>query len=540
MLRKLKIGKRLSVAFGIMTLLTVLVGLTAIQRFNSVEVNISNIAEHRLPASLLAGELNKDFLFIRLYTLNLMYAETDAERQRHRDRIRNELDNFKTNIDKVEVFQRTPEGHKVLEQVLKAKDGYDQLHQQILRLNEQRQYTESIALRNAGLNDAAIKVSNAISALADYQQERSLVEANSAKHTIELALSTMIAIVVFAVIGAVVLAYFFSRSLIGPMQNAVAICQRIASGDLTQKFADDAADEAGDMIRSMAVMQQQLQQTLSEINHSSSQLAATSEELSVVTDQSSQTLHQQSQELELAATAVTELTTAIEEVARSASATSSDSETANIKARQGKERVQHTIQTIQTLEGELQQARQGIQQLASRVNEISSVLDVIRGIAEQTNLLALNAAIEAARAGESGRGFAVVADEVRALAHRTQESTKEIERMMHLVQAETQTTVNTMQNSSNRATETLLIAQQAGDALQQIATAIVQINEQNLTIASAAEEQATVAREVDGNLLNIRDLSHQTSAGAHETQASSADLARLAETLNSLVTSFKV
>lgn len=104
MLRKLKIGKRLSVAFGIMTLLTVLVGLTAIQRFNSVEVNISNIAEHRLPASLLAGELNKDFLFIRLYTLNLMYAETDAERQRHRDRIRNELDNFKTNIDKVEVF----------------------------------------------------------------------------------------------------------------------------------------------------------------------------------------------------------------------------------------------------------------------------------------------------------------------------------------------------------------------------------------------------------------------------------------------------
>jgi len=392
-------------------------------------------------------------------------------------------------------------------------------------------------LRNAGLNDAAIKVSNAISALADYQQERSLVEANSAKHTIELALSTMIAIVVFAVIGAVVLAYFFSRSLIGPMQNAVAICQRIASGDLTQKFADDAADEAGDMIRSMAVMQQQLQQTLSEINHSSSQLAATSEELSVVTDQSSQTLHQQSQELELAATAVTELTTAIEEVARSASATSSDSETANIKARQGKERVQHTIQT---LEGELQQARQGIQQLASRVNEISSVLDVIRGIAEQTNLLALNAAIEAARAGESGRGFAVVADEVRALAHRTQESTKEIERMMHLVQAETQTTVNTMQNSSNRATETLLIAQQAGDALQQIATAIAQINEQNLTIASAAEEQATVAREVDGNLLNIRDLSHQTSAGAHETQASSADLARLAETLNSLVTSFKV
>lgn len=214
----------------------------------------------------------------------------------------------------------------------------------------------------------------------------------------------------------------------------------------------------GDLIRAMAQMQQQLKQTIGEINLSSSQLASTPEELSAVTEQSSRTLHQQSQEMELAATAVTELTTAI----------------------------------------------------------------------------------EAARAGDSGRGFAVVADEVRALAHRTQESAKEIERMMQTVQTETLHTVDTMKSSSRRAINTVTVAQKAGDALQQITVDIAQISEQNLTIASAVEEQATVTREVDSNLVNIRDFSLQTATGAHETQASSAELARLAEFLNQLVTQLKV
>lgn len=199
-----------------------------------------------------------------------------------------------------------------------------------------------------------------------------------------------------------------------------------------------------------------------------------------------------------------------------------------------------TIKTVSLLEQDLQLSRESIEKLAQSVNNISTVLDVIRAIAEQTNLLALNAAIEAARAGDSGRGFAVVADEVRALAHRTQESTKEIERMMQTVQTETLHTVDTMKSSSLRAIDTVTMVHKAGDVLQQITIDIAQISEQNLMIASAAEEQATVAREVDSSLVNIRDLSLQTATGANETQASSAELARLAEQLNQLVIQFKV
>jgi methyl-accepting chemotaxis protein len=153
-------------------------------------------------------------------------------------------------------------------------------------------------------------------------------------------------------------------------------------------------------------------------------------------------------------------------------------------------------------------------------------------------MLALNAAIEAARAGESGRGFAVVADEVRALAQRTQQSTTQIESIIESVQKGSQGALDAMHNSNGKTRETLVIAREAGVALSLIAEAITQINERNSSIASATEEQSHVAREVDHNLLNIRDVSVQTSSSANQTHASSRELADLAGELNALVRHF--
>ncbi|WP_286875811.1 methyl-accepting chemotaxis protein, partial [Marinimicrobium sp. UBA4509] len=158
----------------------------------------------------------------------------------------------------------------------------------------------------------------------------------------------------------------------------------------------------------------------------------------------------------------------------------------------------------------------------------------------QTNLLALNAAIEAARAGEAGRGFAVVADEVRALAHRTQTSTKEIETIINNIQSGTKDAVSSMELSSTRATETLAVAKAAGEALERIAEGIDDINERNQVIASASEEQASVAREVDRNLVKISDIATQSAAGANQTSASAEELSKLAVELNTLVSRFQL
>ena len=177
--------------------------------------------------------------------------------------------------------------------------------------------------------------------------------------------------------------------------------------------------------------------------------------------------------------------------------------------------------------------------MATNVRDISKVLEVIRSIADQTNLLALNAAIEAARAGEQSRGFEVVADEVRALAHRTQASTVEIEGMIGTFQSGADGAVEAMSKSLAMANGTQKLAESAGTALEKITNGVAQINERNMVIASAAEEQAQVAREVDRNLLNIQDLSTQCSAGANHTSASSQELSRLATSFNTLVAQFR-
>jgi methyl-accepting chemotaxis protein len=199
-----------------------------------------------------------------------------------------------------------------------------------------------------------------------------------------------------------------------------------------------------------------------------------------------------------------------------------------------------TVDAIQTMTHDVQSTAQMIEGLAAQGRDIGKVLDVIRAIAEQTNLLALNAAIEAARAGEAGRGFAVVADEVRALAHRTAQSTQEIEKMVAGIQNGTGEAVSSMQQSNQRTQTTLEMARAAGVALEQITQSIHQINERNLVIASASEEQAQVSREVDRNLVNIRDLATQSAAGANQTSAATHELSRLAVDLNAMVARFVI
>jgi methyl-accepting chemotaxis protein len=287
-------------------------------------------------------------------------------------------------------------------------------------------------------------------------------------------------------------------------------------------------------------MQDNLRGTIQQIAGSATQLASAAEELNAVTEESSRGLQQQNNEIDMAATAVISLTAAVEEVASNAVTTSEASQQSSAAALQGQQRVSATVNAITEMNQEVETSSEQVRQLAGQTRDIGKVLEVIRAIAEQTNLLALNAAIEAARAGEAGRGFAVVADEVRALAHRTQQSTQEIETMVSDIQQGSSRAVGAMQNSSNKAQGTLDAARSAGAALEEITRSIGEISQRNLVIASAAEEQAQVAREVDRNLMNIRDLSMQSSAGAHQTSAASQELSRLALDLSGMVNTFKV
>ncbi|WP_371919083.1 methyl-accepting chemotaxis protein [Pseudomonas sp. 2822-15] len=287
-------------------------------------------------------------------------------------------------------------------------------------------------------------------------------------------------------------------------------------------------------------MQNNLRTTVKEIGSAADQLASASEELNAVTEESSRGLTRQNDEIQQAATAVNEMTAAVDEVARNAAGAADASEKTSVSAMQGRDQVRRAVNSVGLMADEISNSTGKVEVLATRVREITKVLEVIRAIAEQTNLLALNAAIEAARAGEQGRGFAVVADEVRALAHRTQASTADIESMMTQVRSGADEAVLAMNKSRELAADTRTQSIEAGEALDRITDGVSIINEKNLVIASAAEEQAQVAREVDRNLVNIQDLSTQTAAGAHQTNASSSELSRLAASFGVLISRFKV
>ncbi|MFK7698032.1 methyl-accepting chemotaxis protein [Pseudomonas caspiana] len=290
----------------------------------------------------------------------------------------------------------------------------------------------------------------------------------------------------------------------------------------------------------MERMRSSLQSTLAQVGGASDQLGSAAEEMDALMRDSNADLNVQNGEIEMAATAVTEMSQAVEEVARNAVATSEESRSSTQAAREGQEELNRTVKSVSELAEYVASASTQAQLLSSHTKDISRVLEVIRAVSEQTNLLALNAAIEAARAGEAGRGFAVVADEVRALAHRTGESTREIETMIGKIQQGTADTVTALSSSTEQAAHTRNQAESASQALALIASSVAGIDERNLVIASASEEQAQVAREVDHNLVRIRDLSAQSAVRSEQTIGASVALAQLASELRVSLQKFQL
>lgn len=370
----------------------------------------------------------------------------------------------------------------------------------------------------------------ALSALAEALATR---RDNARKAFIVMSASLL----VFVLAGATLATLVILR-LLKQLTIALKATESITAGDLSQSIDILGMDEPARLLQALQRTQEGLRGTVRQIVNSAERLATTAGELNTVTESAIHGLQLQNGELDQAATAVTELTTAIEEVARNAASASLASQSVDQRSRQGQQQVDHTVGAIESLAGNIEYTAHALQSLASEVNDIGSVLDVINGIAEQTNLLALNATIEAARAGENGRGFAVVADEVRALARRSQESTKQIERIIVSVQKGSQEALGAMQNSNEQTQKTLAVAREAGIALNVITAATKQITEGNLSIASATEQQSQVAREVDSNLINMRDVSVQAASGANQIHVSSRELSSLAGELNVMVKHF--
>jgi methyl-accepting chemotaxis protein len=539
-LRNMNIAPRAFLSFALIGGLMMVLGVFALNQMSKIRGAAENITNNSVPSIKSLDEFTQLTLRLRVLSYRLLVNREPDVQQKTMELLELRNQQIRTAQATYEKLIANPQERATYDQYVQLLGQYRQIEDRMKTLSRNNQVDELRNLLNTDLLSNSETINTVLNRLLEINTQQTHDTNQQAADQYDSAFNLVITLLVIATALTLLFAWLLTNSITQPIANALSAAEQIAEGNLTRPITVDGNDEAGRLLLAMSKMQEKLRDTLQRISGSATQLASAAEELNSVTDESARGLTRQNNEIEQAATAVNEMTSAVEEVARNAVSTSEASKNATTSAGDGRDLVQETVSAIERMSADVQSTATLIGDLANESRDIGKVLDVIRGLADQTNLLALNAAIEAARAGEAGRGFAVVADEVRALAHRTQQSTSEIERMIGSIQSGTEHAVDSMRNSTERAESTLNIARGAGMSLDTINSAIVEINERNLVIASAAEEQAQVAREVDRNLVNIRDLSVQSATGANQTSAASNELSRLAVDLNTMVGRFSL
>lgn len=312
------------------------------------------------------------------------------------------------------------------------------------------------------------------------------------------------------------------------------------SGDLTIEFPNNQKDEIGELRNSFNRYIGELRDTIKMLASDVTTLSRVANELQSTSAEQNENANIQLKESVFVSDAMTEMTASAREVANITGKAANAAHDADEAANKGTNVVSQTVESINLLADEVENTSTVIGTLQSNSENIGQVLDVIRGVAEQTNLLALNAAIEAARAGEQGRGFAVVADEVRTLASRTQESTEEIQQIIHQLQSDSSHAVQAMEKGRSQAHASVAQAAKAGDSLKDITDAVSTIRDMNAQIASAAEEQTARSEEVKHNVEKINQVIELSTQIADRTSKVSIELIDTANRLELLIGKFKI
>lgn len=433
-------------------------------------------------------------------------------------------------------------------------EGFDDVLEQIDIVNNLLTGSKSIqSLKVAWLNqlettDRLLEETNleikkgleSLASLAKVVKEQLALMKTELSEDVSDGVSRSWVVMLFAVVVSIFIAFITVIRVTRPLSEVNRVLNIVSTGDLTTKLDESGTDEFGTLAKNCNTLIDNLRDLINGIVNRSNQLATAAEQTSMVVKESTIAINDQRSQVEQAATATSEMASTSESVMERANEALADIKHADEEAEKVKRISDTNKQTILTLASEIEQASGVINEVNQHSAAIGGILDVIRGVADQTNLLALNAAIEAARAGEHGRGFAVVADEVRSLASKTQQSTEEIQSMIEQLQNGSTSAVAVMNNSKSQAERCVEQSEQATIALDGITDSVHQANDMSEQIVSAAREQNQVSSEISERLESIVTIAEQTAAGAHQTEMSSQEVAKLAEELRQSVDQFRL
>ncbi len=367
-------------------------------------------------------------------------------------------------------------------------------------------------------------------------QDISTLETKTTQLDTVLVVGTLIALILGLGVS-----IYLAREITAPLLAVVARAKEIANGTLSgEALPAKGNDEMSELTGAINEMSSNLRGIIQSVASSTSELTATASQLSSAAEDTNRGLDSQQRETELIATAMNEMSATIQEVARSASEAAVSADQADSEAAEGRGIVGQNMESIHGLAESIEQAVETINKLGENTKGVDEIIEVISAIAEQTNLLALNAAIEAARAGEQGRGFAVVADEVRTLAARTQASTEEIRAMLGRLKNDASEAVEAMDVGYQKAQHSVERANLASESLVKITDAVSAINDMNAQIATASEQQSSVAEEMNQGICKVDSASQEILKNAEETGNSAQQISLLSENLRDAVAKFKI
>ncbi|MCU7891029.1 MAG: methyl-accepting chemotaxis protein [Candidatus Thiodiazotropha sp. (ex Ustalcina ferruginea)] len=381
-------------------------------------------------------------------------------------------------------------------------------------------------------------LANSVSILKEMNKGVMMMEADakeSIDHLRNIALFFLVVSLFVAAAGYIV----FKRRVLSRINVLRQVSNDIAeTKNLTKRISDEGNDELSAVATAFDSMVESFHQISAEIVDASNELQNEVNRLTAIADQTRNGMHHQLHETTQASNAMKEMAITVTDVAKNAQIAFDATAQAQEQAQHGGKIVDININAINDLASEIERTAGHIEDLVHSSEAIGGILNTISQIADQTNLLALNAAIEAARAGEQGRGFAVVADEVRTLAQRTQSSTDEIKGLIKKLQSGTQIAVRSMEGSQSKTNQSIDLAHQITDALKSIEESIIQINDGNGQIATAAEQQSTVANDMNTNIFEVKKQSETVFGKAEQSAQLSERLAIIAGQLNARVSSY--
>ena len=510
-MKNMKIGARMGIGFAVVVVLLVAIAAFGLTRLSALNQGTELIVKDRLIKLALATKITDNVNVIARSLRNSILLSDPAQIKKESDRIQASRKAIVESMDKLDQILTTEKGKALFKEAKAIRVEYVRQTDRFLKLAEEGKKEEGVKLLMGDVRTVQQQYFTALENLEAYLTELMDKAAADAEAQYRLASMVMIGLTIAAVIAAVLIAFFVSRSITMPVGEAVKVAEAVAAGDLTQRIEVHSSDETGQLMQALKKMNDGLLKMVGQIRAGSDTIATASTQITTGNQDLSSRTEEQASSLEETASSREELTSTVRQNADNARQANQLAVAASEVAVRGGEVVSQVVNTMDA-----------IQESSKKMADIIGAID---GIAFQTNILALNAAVEAARAGEQGRGFAVVASEVRNLAQRSASAAKEIKTLID--------------DSVSRVESGGKLVHEAGSTMEEVVTSIRRVNDIMSEISAASAEQSAGIEQVNQAVVQMDTVTQQNAALVEESAAAAESMQQQARSLVQVVSVFK-